>query len=163
MNTNLNWLFKMAWRDSRRNYSRLLLFISSIVLGIAALVAIYSLGYNLQQNIDSQAAELLGDSGVTVPVLLTASGLAAVFSLLGIVGAALRKRFLLLIYLVLFSVAFLLAFVSVVYDAVHYQPNFIIMIGYTSTAIQGYAVWYMIKLIDQKSTRSGGVKYMATV
>lgn len=60
MNTNLNWLFKMAWRDSRRNYSRLLLFISSIVLGIAALVAIYSLGYNLQQNIDSQAAELLG-------------------------------------------------------------------------------------------------------
>ena len=50
----------MAWRDSRRNYSRLLLFISSIVLGIAALVAIYSLGYNLQQNIDGQAAELLG-------------------------------------------------------------------------------------------------------
>lgn len=50
----------MAWRDSRRNYSRLLLFISSIVLGIAALVAIYSLGYNLQQNIDTQAASLLG-------------------------------------------------------------------------------------------------------
>lgn len=57
---NFNWLLKMAWRDSRRNYSRLLLFVSSIVLGIAALVAIYSLGYNLQQNIDSQAAELLG-------------------------------------------------------------------------------------------------------
>ncbi|MFN8347831.1 MAG: FtsX-like permease family protein [Spirosomataceae bacterium] len=57
---NFPWLFKMAWRDSRRNYSRLGLFISSIVLGIAALVAIYSLGYNLQQNIDSQAASLLG-------------------------------------------------------------------------------------------------------
>ncbi|WP_273215302.1 ABC transporter permease [Runella zeae] len=58
--TNFSWLLKMAWRDSRRNYSRLLLFISSIVLGIAALVAIYSLGYNLQENIDGQAAELLG-------------------------------------------------------------------------------------------------------
>jgi putative ABC transport system permease protein len=62
MNNKINfaWLLKMAWRDSRRNYSRLLLFISSIVLGIAALVAIYSLGYNLQQNIDTQAASLLG-------------------------------------------------------------------------------------------------------
>lgn len=62
MKTKINfvWLVQMAWRDSRRNYSRLLLFISSIVLGIAALVAIYSLGYNLQQNIDTQAASLLG-------------------------------------------------------------------------------------------------------
>lgn len=57
---NLNWLLKMAWRDSRRNRSRLLLFISSIVLGIAALVAIYSLGDNLRSNIDDQAASLLG-------------------------------------------------------------------------------------------------------
>jgi putative ABC transport system permease protein len=57
---NFPWLFKMAWRDSRRNRSRLLLFVSSIVLGIAALVAIYSLGDNLRQNIDSQAAALLG-------------------------------------------------------------------------------------------------------
>lgn len=62
MNNKINfaWLVTMAWRDSRRNYSRLLLFVSSIVLGIAALVAIYSLGYNLQQNIDTQAASLLG-------------------------------------------------------------------------------------------------------
>ena len=50
----------MAWRDSRRNRSRLLLFVSSIVLGIAALVAIYSLGDNLRSNIDNQAATLLG-------------------------------------------------------------------------------------------------------
>ncbi len=50
----------MAWRDSRRNRSRLLLFISSIILGIAALVAIYSLGDNLNSNIDQQAATLLG-------------------------------------------------------------------------------------------------------
>lgn len=50
----------MAWRDSRRNRSRLLLFISSIILGIAALVAIYSLGENLRNDIDAQAAGLIG-------------------------------------------------------------------------------------------------------
>lgn len=54
------WLLTMAWRDSRRSRSRLVLFISSVILGIAALVAIYSLGDNLRQNIDTQAAALLG-------------------------------------------------------------------------------------------------------
>ncbi|RUA34567.1 MAG: ABC transporter permease [Bacteroidetes bacterium] len=57
---NLNWLLKMAWRDSRRNRSRLFLFMSSIVLGIAALVAINSFGDNLTQQINSEAKELLG-------------------------------------------------------------------------------------------------------
>lgn len=56
----LGWLFKMAWRDSRRNRSRLFLFVSSIILGIAALVAIYSFGYNLRADIDSQASTLVG-------------------------------------------------------------------------------------------------------
>jgi len=54
------WLFKMAWRDSRKNRSRLFLFISSIVLGIAALVAVYSFKDNLQRDIDLQAKELAG-------------------------------------------------------------------------------------------------------
>lgn len=57
---NFGWLFQMAWRDSRKNRSRLFLFISSIVLGIASLVAIYSFGFNLRQDIDNQAAELVG-------------------------------------------------------------------------------------------------------
>lgn len=57
---NWPWLFKMAWRDSRRNRSRLFLFVSSIILGIAALVAIYSFGYNLRDDIDNQAKTLLG-------------------------------------------------------------------------------------------------------
>ncbi len=57
---NIPWLILMAWRDSRRNRSRLFLFISSIILGIAALVAIYSFGDNLRQNIDDQAATLIG-------------------------------------------------------------------------------------------------------
>ncbi|WP_460981271.1 ABC transporter permease [Spirosoma fluminis] len=50
----------MAWRDSRRSRQRLLLFMSSIVLGIAALVAINSFGDNLARSIDDQARELLG-------------------------------------------------------------------------------------------------------
>lgn len=58
--SNFSWLLQMAWRDSRKNRSRLVLFISSIILGIAALVAIYSLGDNLRENIDSQAATLIG-------------------------------------------------------------------------------------------------------
>ena len=50
----------MAWRDSRRSRQRLLLFMSAIVLGIAALVAINSFGDNLARSIDEQARELLG-------------------------------------------------------------------------------------------------------
>lgn len=57
---NFNWLLKMAWRDSRKNRSRLFLFMSSIVLGIAALVAINSFGDNLTQQINAEAKELLG-------------------------------------------------------------------------------------------------------
>ncbi|MBS7566894.1 ABC transporter permease [Mucilaginibacter sp. Bleaf8] len=58
--TSLGWLFKMALRDSRKNRSRLFLFVSSIILGIAALVAIYSFGYNLRNDINNQAATLIG-------------------------------------------------------------------------------------------------------
>ena len=56
----VSWLFKMAWRDSRKNRSRLLLFTSSIILGIAALVAVYSFRDNLQRDIDDQAKTLTG-------------------------------------------------------------------------------------------------------
>ena len=54
------WILKMAFRDFRKNISRLLLFVSSIVVGIAALVAISSFGENLTEDIDNQAKELLG-------------------------------------------------------------------------------------------------------
>ncbi|HEY0177771.1 MAG TPA: FtsX-like permease family protein [Pedobacter sp.] len=56
----VSWLFKMAWRDSRKNRSRLFLFTSSIILGIAALVAVYSFRDNLQRDIDDQAKTLTG-------------------------------------------------------------------------------------------------------
>ncbi|WP_256001862.1 ABC transporter permease [Pedobacter deserti] len=54
------WLMTMAWRDSRRNRSRLLLFVAAIVLGIAALVAVYSFRDNLTKDIERQALELTG-------------------------------------------------------------------------------------------------------
>ena len=50
----------MAWRDSRRSRGRLLLFASSLVLGVAALVAIGSLSRNLARSVDAQARTLLG-------------------------------------------------------------------------------------------------------
>jgi putative ABC transport system permease protein len=56
----LNFILKMAWRDSRASRRRLILFSFSVVLGIAALVAIGSLGENLEQGIDEQAKGLLG-------------------------------------------------------------------------------------------------------
>ena len=60
MTTNYPWLFRMAWRDSRRSRVRLLLFMASIILGIAALVGINSFGDNLARSISEQARELLG-------------------------------------------------------------------------------------------------------
>ena len=50
----------MAWRDSRASRQRLLLFVSSITLGVAALMAISSFGVNLRQGLDYQAKTLLG-------------------------------------------------------------------------------------------------------
>ena len=50
----------MAWRDSRGSRRRLLLFLSSMVLGVAALVAINSFGDNLERAVDEQARTLLG-------------------------------------------------------------------------------------------------------
>ena len=55
-----SFILNLAWRDSRRNRARLLLFVSSIILGIAALVAINSFSENLQKDINKQAKELLG-------------------------------------------------------------------------------------------------------
>jgi len=54
------WTWTMAWRDSRTSRGRLLLFSCSIILGIAALAAIGSLGVNLNRAIEEQAKSLLG-------------------------------------------------------------------------------------------------------
>lgn len=57
---NDKWVWRMAWIDGKHNFRRLLLFISSIVIGIASIVAIDSFNENLQHDIDLQAKELLG-------------------------------------------------------------------------------------------------------
>jgi putative ABC transport system permease protein len=54
------WTWRMAWRDSRTSRGRLLLFSSSIVVGVAALAAIGSLGTNLERAVEEQARTLLG-------------------------------------------------------------------------------------------------------
>ncbi|MEQ8469946.1 MAG: FtsX-like permease family protein [Marinoscillum sp.] len=50
----------MAWRDSRKSKGKLMLFILSISLGIAALVGITSFRENLLKEIDQQAKTLIG-------------------------------------------------------------------------------------------------------
>jgi len=54
------WVWKMAWRDGRHNLSRLFLFMASLITGIAAIVAISSLNYSFQNELDRNAKELLG-------------------------------------------------------------------------------------------------------
>jgi len=54
------WPYKMAWRDSRTYRRRMALFLSCILLGVAALVAVRSLGDNLEQTINDQSRTLLG-------------------------------------------------------------------------------------------------------
>jgi len=59
-NTSVQWLFKMAWRDGKASLSRLLLFMASIILGIAAVVSIQLFSENLKQNIKNQSKALMG-------------------------------------------------------------------------------------------------------
>lgn len=54
------WVWRMAWRDARNNFSRLFLFVASLITGIAAVVALDSLNYSLHQDIENNARELLG-------------------------------------------------------------------------------------------------------
>ena len=54
------WSIKMARREFRKTGVKLVLFVSAIVTGIAALVAVTSFGDNLSKDIDEQAKELLG-------------------------------------------------------------------------------------------------------
>ena len=57
---SFDFIAKTAYRDSRKDIGKLMMFMGSIILGIAALVAINSFNYNLVDDIDEQAASLLG-------------------------------------------------------------------------------------------------------
>ena len=50
----------MAWRDAKASRTRLLLFMSSIILGIAAVVSIQLFSQNLTDNIQNQSKSLMG-------------------------------------------------------------------------------------------------------
>ena len=54
------WVWRMAWRDARHNFSRLFLFTASLMTGIAAVVSLDSMNNSLQQDINNNAKELLG-------------------------------------------------------------------------------------------------------
>ena len=54
------WILKMAWRDGKASGNKLILFMASIVLGIAAVVSIQSFGQNLKENIQQQSKSLMG-------------------------------------------------------------------------------------------------------
>ena len=55
-----SYLLKTAYRDSRKNRGKLFMFMSSIILGIMALVAINSFNHNLVRDIDTQTKSILG-------------------------------------------------------------------------------------------------------
>ena len=57
---NWKWVFNLARRDGRQSLPRLFLFTSSIIIGIAALVAISSFRDSLNDKINDEAKELLG-------------------------------------------------------------------------------------------------------
>lgn len=54
------WVWRMAWRDSRSQRLRLVIFSLAIVSGIAALTAIHSLKASVERGIESEAKSLLG-------------------------------------------------------------------------------------------------------
>jgi putative ABC transport system permease protein len=56
----MNVILRLAWRDTRASRRRLLLYSGTIVLGIAALVAVGSFGANLRKTMGDQPKRLLG-------------------------------------------------------------------------------------------------------
>jgi len=60
MSRYVPWVLKMAWRDSRGSRRRLALYLSAMVLGVAALVAIRGFGDNMSRTVDEEAKTLLG-------------------------------------------------------------------------------------------------------
>ena len=53
-------IWSLAWRESRTARRRLLLYMSSISLGVAALVAIDSFSSNIIQSVKEQSRALMG-------------------------------------------------------------------------------------------------------
>ena len=60
MNASSRSIWSLAWRESRTARRRLLLYMSSISLGVAALVAIDSFSANIIQSVKDQSRALMG-------------------------------------------------------------------------------------------------------
>lgn len=56
----MGFVLRMAWRDTRASRRRLLLYSSTIVLGIAALVAVGAFSVNLRKTLGDEPRRLLG-------------------------------------------------------------------------------------------------------
>lgn len=56
----LSWLMRMAWRDGKSSYGKLILFIFSIALGVTAVVSIYAFSETLRDSIAQQSKSLVG-------------------------------------------------------------------------------------------------------
>ncbi|HXK27610.1 MAG TPA: hypothetical protein VJ646_05075, partial [Candidatus Binatia bacterium] len=54
------WVWRVAWRDGRRSFGRLLRSMACVVVGIASLVAALSFRDNLALSIQEQSKTLLG-------------------------------------------------------------------------------------------------------
>lgn len=54
------WVFRMAWWESQGSRRRLLIFLFSMIVGVALLVALSSTSESLQYSVDQHARELLG-------------------------------------------------------------------------------------------------------
>ena len=54
------WVWRMAWRDARRDLKPLLLATLCVVLGVGSVVTAYSFRDNLHSSIRTQSKSLLG-------------------------------------------------------------------------------------------------------
>ena len=84
----LPFLLSLAWRDSRGMRARLLLYVSAVALGVAALVALGSFERDLRRSLAAQGAEILGaDLSIATDLRPTPEVEAFVDSLAGATGA----------------------------------------------------------------------------
>ncbi|MEE8148603.1 MAG: hypothetical protein V3T24_13425, partial [Longimicrobiales bacterium] len=57
---NVGFTVRLAWREGRASYRRLGVYMASITLGVAALVAIHSFQGDVTRALDEESRTLLG-------------------------------------------------------------------------------------------------------
>lgn len=87
----LGMLSRLAWRESRTARRRLLLYMSSISLGVAALVAIDSFASNTQDSVRAQSRALLGGDVAFSSNQQFPAAVDSLFDSLGTTGIAMAR------------------------------------------------------------------------